>query len=542
MPIKPVIKILLLLLSVELFAQTPTVGLISSLPGATDVYTLFAPAASTNVYLINNCGQIVNSWNTNGLPGQAIAITNTGDLVHTAKIENEKFSGGGALGGRIEMFSWAGELKWRYNYSSPQHTTHHDMCLMPNGNILLLAWELKTPQQALAAGRKPDYVPGTGMWTEQIIELKPIGTDSAVIVWKWDVWDHLIQDYDSTKPAYGVIANHPEKVDFNFDKWDYPCWVHFNSLDYNAELNQIMVSSRVFGEIWIINHDTEQGIESKSDLLFRYGNPATYGKGTEKDLTLFYQHDARWVKCGTKFDDAFMVFNNGTSRPVGEYSTIETILPEKNSSTSYTINSKGRYSYSNLYTYNDSNNKGNFFSRRVSSVDLLKNGHMRVCIGTEGRFIEIDENENIVWQYICPIGLGGIPVSQGSRTPAVINTVFKTTILYPNHPALVGKDLSPKGYVETNPRATDCNPHNEELSEVRLTNKSSSSFIVEIPDNSGNSSIHVLDTRGNTVVSVITSVNNQYVDLGKLVDGVYIITVTDKEGRQMRKRYIKLTR
>ena len=41
---------------------------------------------------------------------------------------------------------------------------------------------------------------------------------TGAIVWQWRAWDHLIQDYDPSKPDYGVVADHPEKIDINGDR------------------------------------------------------------------------------------------------------------------------------------------------------------------------------------------------------------------------------------------------------------------------------------------------------------------------------------
>ena len=50
----------------------------------------------------------------------------------------------------------------------------------------------------------------TSVWPDRIIEVKPVGTENAEIVWQWTFWDHLIQDYDSTKANYGVVSEHPD--------------------------------------------------------------------------------------------------------------------------------------------------------------------------------------------------------------------------------------------------------------------------------------------------------------------------------------------
>ena len=53
------------------------------------------------------------------------------------------------------------------------------------------------------------------MWPDEIIEIEPVGSDSANIVWEWRFWDHIIQDVDPNLPNYGVISEHPERININ---------------------------------------------------------------------------------------------------------------------------------------------------------------------------------------------------------------------------------------------------------------------------------------------------------------------------------------
>ena len=125
---------------------------------------------------------------------------------------------------------------------------HHDIAPMPNGNILMISWELKTKEEAIQAGRDTALLTQSKLWPDYIIEVDPV-LDS--IVWEWHVWDHLIQGFDATKDNYGVVADHPELVDLNFvTNGGTADWMHTNSIDYNAELRQIMISVPTFNEVW----------------------------------------------------------------------------------------------------------------------------------------------------------------------------------------------------------------------------------------------------------------------------------------------------
>ena len=88
-------------------------------------------------------------------------------------------AGGG--GGIIERFNWEGDLLWSYTYNSPTHRAHHYFQVLPNGNILILAWELKTAEEALGYGRNPELLSENELWPEEISDrtisraLKKIG-------------------------------------------------------------------------------------------------------------------------------------------------------------------------------------------------------------------------------------------------------------------------------------------------------------------------------------------------------------------------------
>ena len=108
-------------------------------------------------------------------------------------------------------------MLWDFEYATEEYLAHHDIAVMPNGNILAIAWEAKTEEEVLQAGRKPEFTPKAGLWPDKIIEIKPKGKSGGEIVWEWHIWDHLIQDYDETKDNYGDVAAHPELIDFNKD-------------------------------------------------------------------------------------------------------------------------------------------------------------------------------------------------------------------------------------------------------------------------------------------------------------------------------------
>jgi hypothetical protein len=254
--------------------------------GPFDGYTLFAPAQSTTTYLINISGEAVHTWNSAYNPRLSVYLLETGHLLRTAKMSvNPTFDAGGA-GGGVEEIDWDGNVVWDFEYSNGQHCLHHDIEGLPNGNVLMIAWEYKTAAEAIAAGRDPALVTDA-LWPDHIIEVEPTGVTGGNIVWEWHVWDHLIQDHDPSKDNYGDVGDHPELIDINFGGG--VDWNHINSVDYNQELDQIILSAHAFDEIWVIDHSTTTeeaaghtgGNSGKGgDLLYRWGNPQAYRRWT----------------------------------------------------------------------------------------------------------------------------------------------------------------------------------------------------------------------------------------------------------------------
>ena len=254
--------LLLIAAAPSLFAQN-TVGVLSfdgtqAFPG----YNLIYPIGQSNVYLLDNCGRVVHTWaDSAGYgPGNSVYLMDNGDMIkckRSLSVAGDPIWAGGG-GEFVEKYDWDGNLLWKMGINNSQQRLHHDIQPMDNGNVLMIVWDLKDSMDCVNAGRNPAILSEGEIWSDMIIEVEPVGTDSFNIVWQWDSWDHLIQDYDSTKDNYGQIIQHPELIDLNYDGTGSgeADWLHFNALDYNKELDQIAISSPEFAEIWIIDHST----------------------------------------------------------------------------------------------------------------------------------------------------------------------------------------------------------------------------------------------------------------------------------------------
>ncbi len=458
--------IIILILLTPVRAQFRTVGLFLNDSSSFNGYTLFAPLSYINTYIINNEGRLIHLWEGSNKPGLSAYLLENGNLLRTALVTNTTFNGGGK-GGLIQEFEWGGDLIWEFEYSSDQYLQHHDVEKLPNGNVLLIAWEFKTFEEILAEGRDPDLLSQNELWPDHIIEVQPDGSGGANIVWEWHVWDHLIQDFDSTEFNYGVISDHPELIDINFvGTTPNPLgadWNHVNAVDFNEVFDQIVISAHHFSEIWVIDHSTtteeaagHTGGNSGmgGDLLYRWGNPQTYDTGDEEDQKLFGQHDSHWVEPGLPGEGNILIFNNGRNRPAGDYSTIEEIVTPVDQDGNYAKSPGSPYGPDNpLWTYTDSN-PADFYAPNVSGSQRQPNGNTLICSGPTGNFFEVTNEGEIVWLYVNPVISTG-PIFYEDPIPGIQNWVFRAYRYAPDYPGFDGRDLTPGDPIELYPTDVD---------------------------------------------------------------------------------------
>lgn len=434
-----------------------TIGLLQNDSGTFDGYTLLAHVVYPTTYLINNEGHIVHTWESPSGPRMSTYLREDGLLLRGAAGGEEFGMTGPGVGGRLQLLDWDGTVLWDYVYADTTYRHHHDIKPLPNGNILVIAWEKKTPAEAYAAGRDSSLV-DVEVWSEHIAEVRPIFPDSAEIVWIWRVWDHLIQDYDSLQANYGPVEEHPELIDLNFaPRGDVSDWIHFNAVAYNEELDQIVVSSNIWSEIWVIDHSTTTaeaaghtgGKSGKGgDLLYRWGNPLTYRKGDTTDQILFNTHDVHWISDSLPGQGRLLLFNNGQSRPDGNYSSIEEFTSPADSQGNYTRHPDSAFGPLLVDWHYQASPKEDFYSRIMSGADRLPNGNTIICAATSGDLFEVDSSGNTLWRYLTPVNSSG-PIAQGTPPSPNGRLVFKVRKYAPDYAGLTGRDLIPQGPIET---------------------------------------------------------------------------------------------
>ena len=457
--------------------EARTVGLLLNEPESICGYVLIPGRFNNYVHLIDHLGRIVNEWQFENTIYLAELLDNGNLLV---LLDNDEGSG-------ISEVDPEGNIVWKYAHPD---RLHHDFLKMPNGNVLMLAVGNKTTEEAVAAGASPAIVPSEGMEYDYLIEVRPTGSEGGDIVWEWHAWDYIVQNFDPTKPNYGDPSEHPELIDINFlietprinpqnDAWD---WLHINAIDYNPELDQIVLSPRQYSELWIIdrnatsedavarssanagnentprtnvlNNEPDDNSGKGGALLYRWGNPRACGHGTHADQRLFWQHHTQWIAPGLPGAGNILVFNNGydlvEDPPL--HSSIEEIAPPMNG---YAYRRAPGAAYppaEPAWTYT-AETPTDFYSRIMGCVQRLPNGNTLICESTSGNLFQVAPDGKLVWQYVYPTD-ENTPLRQGGQ-PAIqrgddvfSNAVYRAYWYAPDHPGLQKYDLTPGDTIE----------------------------------------------------------------------------------------------
>ncbi len=444
-------------------------GLVFGSDRVTQGLVLFSPLLSTTTYLVDRKGRVVHTWRSDRAPGASVYFLENGHLLRCSREKDRPIFRAGGEGGRIQEFAWDGELVWDFVLASPERVQHHDIEPLPNGNVLAIVWEHVSREDAVQLGREPDRVPRGGVLLDAVYEIHPMPPRGGRIVWEWHLRDHLIQELNPEGENYGVVADHPERIDINGDHRPQRFsdevverlraigyisgdatpddlradLVHTNAVDFNPELDQIVLSAHRFGEIWVIDHGTTSRqasghsagrADKGGDLLYRWGNPQVYGRGVAGDQQLFAHHDGRWIPAGLPGEGNILIFNNGFGRPGADYSSVLEITPPIAGDGSYAIAPGSSFGPERPKWSYVAPDKRSFSADFISGAQRLANGNTFICSGPTGRFFEVTPDGEIVWEYLNPFS-GNAPNPAGDPP----YSVFRATFIPADHPGLAGR-------------------------------------------------------------------------------------------------------
>ena len=470
-------------------------------------------------WVINNKGEVVNEILSRALDGY-MQMTREGFLLVNGSVPEadeadiyQMFQAGQG-NGMIELYKWGGTLKFQLEVFSVDHRQHHEVRRIWNSKLnewtyLMLIWERLGAEDAVALGASASYSTQyeNGWTADAIYEMNEKGE----IVWRWAFVDHVVQNYDATKTApfndvcgryvrgatYGDPKLYPGKLNINFKTivgGPQIDWNHCNSLDYNYETGHIAINSRVFSEMYIIDHDgtfvsttdwsknTAAAQSDDGDFLYRFGNPITYGQATTPTgyfnagyQQMFNGHDVQWIGNSVAYDGweeamgplpghgNMLIFDNGMTNPILNRSRIiewnpydadgNYVNPPDVGYNGGAIDGSPYFKTSNQVVWMYQSRLSNSFnSYYISNTQRMPNGNTFINSGVSGHFFEVTPTGEVVWEYINPIAFDG-PTTKLDDSMAIRslnatgseNQVFKAYKYPMKHPGLKDKNMYPRG-------------------------------------------------------------------------------------------------
>jgi len=316
-------------------------------------YTIYTDLRQLNnrILLIDMQGNILHYWKNRKFQFVYAEPILNGNLLILASKRRQNLPDG------LVELDWNGNVVWEY-FSDAE--VHHDSERLENGNTLILCSKLRDVPEISPKPIEDDH----------IIEVN----HEKEIVWEWYTSEHF-DEFGFNDEAKELIA------EYGGD------WTHTNSIqslpdnsigDIRFKKGNILVSHRRTNIVFIIDKDSGQ-------IVWKIG--------PDDNLTIG-QHDARMIEEGLSGAGNILVFDNGGMAGYPEqfrlYSRVIEIDP---------------VSQEVVWEYDATNSGlafGTFFSAFISGAQRLPNGNTLIDEGLNGRFFEITNEGEIVWEYINP--------------------------------------------------------------------------------------------------------------------------------------------
>lgn len=488
---------------------------------ASEELILYTQSFEKQTYLLNKCGEIINIWNHENRSGLSGRFLDDGNLIRAEFVPNSCCTQASA-GGLLQIVDWRNNTIWDHLVANETETQHHDFTVLPNGNIMYLGWEVLDTSEQQKLGITDIE---SSLWSEFIREVKPINSEEYELVWEWRLKHHLIQDQFPDRSNYTTsIKSNLGKIDVNYigpSSYNNRHRWHVNSLEYNSKRDEVIVNSRESGEIWVIDHSTSieearsnfGGVHNKGgQLLFRWGNPAAYGRGRDDSFELFGAHGLAWLESDTSYQDYILFFNNGAGRPSGNYSTVEVIKPQLSAEGLYELGADSTYFLEDhQIIYGDDQSLNPLQSMFLSNAEKLETGFL-INEGSNGRVFEINREKEIVWELV---------VNSGQRD------IFKAHSYPLTFPGFRGKSMTP---IDSENIATEFDQCNDLVMSINKDEK-----LLQVNPNPATKEIHltardqfeliVFDLNGETMWKKKHQSGTSQVDIQHLNPGVYLFHI-----------------
>lgn len=352
-----------------------------------DHAVLVVENGSTLSYLVNKEGERLFTWEFTSKLGNDLNLLPDGRVLGIFKSESPTIMFGG-WGGIARIIEPDGTIVWEYEVNTSHLIAHHDVEMLPNGNVLIMVWEKIDEAEAQEAGAKVT----TEVVVEKLIEVNP---ETDEVVWEWRSWDHIIQDKDDTFPNFGSVSDNPQLLDINFLNAINGDIMHANGIDYDEDRDVIFLSVNFWNEIWVIDHSTTTAEATGStggnygkggNLVYRFGNPETY-KNPNGLKRFDRNHFPNLLEGDEPGAGNVLVYVNGNS--ILQSTIYELDIPENfellpNQDNEPTV----------VWSFTDPE----LFAGRTSGATRLSNGNTLICESDFG-YWEVTPDGEVAWQY-----------------------------------------------------------------------------------------------------------------------------------------------
>ncbi|WEV36420.1 aryl-sulfate sulfotransferase [Lactobacillus sp. ESL0677] len=397
-------------------------------------YTLFN-AGGIGAVLIDMSGKVVHQWR--GLQGFPNKMIPGGKIFGSLRCRN-----------RLDAYQdyadvtevdWNGNVIWSFNHN--QEVTdqgygktwvarqHHDYQIEGNpvgyfvpgqtvkddfNKVLLLTH---------SNVKKPKISPQP-LLEEVLLEVDRNGEK----LWSWHITDHFNEFHLSNLQKNAIFLD-PNTHEDSFNGEGEGDLFHVNCASYlgpnhwfeegdpRFKPDNIIMDSREANIMWIIDHETGK-------IVWQIGPDYTTSPALQKLGPLIGMHHTHMIPQGLPGAGNILVFNNGgwagygapdqTSSTGAKTSRIDTSqVIEFNPVTLAVVWSFGATDIADSHT---PFHRHHFYSPLVSSAQRLPNGNTLIDEGTEGRFLEVTQDKEIVWEYVYP-NLGDGLIFRAYRIP-----------------------------------------------------------------------------------------------------------------------------
>lgn len=352
-----------------------------------DGYVLAVKNGGTESYLLDKAGNKVKEWAFENNLGNDLELLNNGRLLGLFKVENSSILYGG-YGGITRIIGFDDSILWEYTNSNTNEVSHHDVEILPNGNVLIMIWERIAAQEAIDLGMTTDV----DIFTEKIIE---VNTTSNQIVWQWRSIEHMIQDANNSASNFGIVSDNPQLIDINYNPPGNGDIMHANGIDYDPVDDVIFLSVNYYNEVWVIDHSTTSSQASSNsggnynkggDLIYRFGNPETYNNNFGERL-FHNNHFPNFLQSNQIGAGNILIYENGADVQMSTVYELEmpqnyNLLPDTNNEPNI------------VWSFTDPS----MFYGRISGAVRLDNGNTLIAEGDYGLW-EVTNSGEIAWKY-----------------------------------------------------------------------------------------------------------------------------------------------